>query len=99
MELIKGIISVYNNSLKKKLTELKLKITTLDSDEGIRIDSGRGTKLFLNKRPDTYVVEIVREKDSNMKHSGEDIRFIQNIEDVIALVVKTLGKSFSVIVY
>ena len=99
MELIKGIISVYNNSLKKKLTELKLKITTLDSDEGIRIDSGRGTKLFLNKRPDTYVVEIVREKNSNMKHSGEDIRFIQNIEDVIALVVKTLGKSFSVIVY
>ena len=99
MELIKGIISVYNNSLKKKLTELKLKISTLDSDEGIRIDSGRGTKLFLNKRPDTYVVEIVREKNSNMKHSGEDIRFIQNIEDVIALVVKTLGKSFSVIEY
>lgn len=99
MELIKGIISVYKKSLKKKLTELKLKISTLDSDEGIRIDSGRGTKLFLNKRPDTYVVEIVREKNSNMKHSGEDIRFIQNIEDVIALVVKTLGKSFSVIEY
>ena len=92
-------ISIYNKSLKKKLTELKLKISTLDSDEGIRIDSGRGTKIFLNKRPDTYVVEIVREKNSNMKHSGEDIRFIQNIEDVIALVVKTLGKSFSVIVY
>jgi hypothetical protein len=99
MELIKGIISIYNKSLKKKLTELKLKISTLDSDEGIRIDSGRGTKLFLNKRPDTYVVEIVREKNSNMKNSGEDIRFIQNIEDVIALVVKTVGKSFSVIVY
>jgi hypothetical protein len=99
MELIKGIISIYNKSLKKKLTELKLKISTLDSDEGIRIDSGRGTKIFLNKRPDTYVVEIVREKNSNMKHSGEDIRFIQNIDDVIALVVKTLGKSFSVIEY
>ena len=99
MELIKGIISIYNKSLKKKLTELKLKISTLDSDEGIRIDSGRGTKIFLNKRPDTYVVEIVREKNSNIKHSGEDIRFIQNIEDVIALVVKTLGKSFSVIEY
>ena len=99
MELIKGIISIYNKSLKKKLTELKLKISTLDSDEGIRIDSGRGTKIFLNKRPDTYVVEIVHEKNSNIKHSGEDIRFIQNIEDVIALVVKTLGKSFSVIVY
>ena len=99
MELIKGIISIYNKSLKKKLTELKLKISTLDSDEGIRIDSGRGTKMFLNKRSDTYVVEIVREKNSNMKHSGEDIRFIQNIEDVIALVVKTLGKSFSVIEY
>jgi hypothetical protein len=58
MELIKGIISVYTKSLKKKLTELKLKISTLDSDEGIRVDSGRGTKIFLNKRPDTYVVEI-----------------------------------------
>ena len=99
MELIKGIISVYNKSLKKKLTELKLKINTLDSDEGIRIDSGRGTKMFLNKRPDTYVVEIVREKNSNMKHSGEDIRFIQNIDDVIALVEKAVGKSFSVIEY
>ena len=58
MELIKGIVSVYTKSLKKKLTELKLKISTLDSDEGIRVDSGRGTKIFLNKRPDTYVVEI-----------------------------------------
>lgn len=85
--------------MKKKLRELKLKISTLDSDEGIRIDSGRGTKIFLNKRPDTYVVEIVREKNSDMKHSGEDIRFIQNIENVIALVDKTLGKSFSVIEY
>ena len=99
MELIKGIISVYNKSLKKKMTELKLKISTLDSDEGIRIDSGRGTKIFLNKRPDTYVVEIVREKYSNMKHSGEDIRFIQNIDDVIALVEKTVGKSFSATEY
>jgi len=53
MELIKGIISVYTKSLKKKLTELKLKISTLDTDEGIRVDSGRGTKIFLNKRPDT----------------------------------------------
>ena len=79
------------------MTELKLKISTLDSDEGIRIDSGRGTKIFLNKRPDTYVVEIVREKNCNMKHSGEDIRFIQNIDDVIALVEKTVGKSFSAI--
>ena len=99
MELIKGIISVYNKSLKKKLTELKLKISTLDSDEGIRIDSGRGTKIFLNKRPDTYVVEIVREKNINMKHSGEDIRFIENIDDVIALVEKAIGKSFSEIEY
>ena len=99
MELIKGIISVYNKSLKKKLTELKLKINTLDSDEGIRIDSGRGTKIFLNKRPDTYVVEITGQKNSNMKHSTEDIRFIQNVDDVIALVVKTVGKSFSVIEY
>ena len=32
-----------------------------------------------------------------MKHSTEDIRFIQNVDDVIALVVKTVGKSFSVI--
>ena len=91
--------SEFDFALKNKLTEFKQKISTLDSDEGIRIHSGRGTKIFLNKRPDTYVVEIVREKNSNMKHSGEDIRFIQNIEDVIALVVKTLGKSFSVIEY
>ena len=85
--------------LQKKLTEFKQKISTLDSDEGIKIDSGKGTKIFFNKRPDTYVVEIVREKNSKMKHSSEDIRFIQNIDDVIALVVKTLGKSFSIIEY
>ena len=85
--------------MKKKLTELKLKTSTLDSDEGIRIESGRGTKIFLNKRPDTYVVEIVRENNSNTKHSSENIQFIQNIEDVIALVDKTVGKSFSAIEY
>ena len=85
--------------MKKKLTELKLKTSTLDSDEGIRIESGRGTKIFLNKRPDTYVVEIVGENNSNTKHSSENIQFIQNIEDVIALVDKTVGKSFSAIEY
>jgi len=85
--------------LKKKLTELKLKTSTLDSDEGIRIESGRGTKIFLNKRPDTYVVEIVGKNNSNTKHSSENIQFIQNIEDVIALVDKTFGKSFSAIEY
>ena len=85
--------------MKKKLTELKLKMSTLDSDEGIRIESGKGTKIFLNKRPDTYVVEIVRENNSNTKHSSENIQFIQNIEDVIALVDKTVGKSFSAIEY
>ena len=85
--------------MKKKLTELKLMTSTLDSDEGIRIESGRGTKIFLNKRPDTYVVEIVRENNSNTKHSSENIQFIQNIEDVIALVDKTVGKSFSAIEY
>ena len=82
-----------------KLTELKLMTSTLDSDEGIRIESGRGTKIFLNKRPDTYVVEIVGENNSNTKHSSENIQFIQNIEDVIALVDKTVGKSFSAIEY
>jgi hypothetical protein len=81
--------------LKNKLNEFKQKINTLDSDEGIKVDSGRGTKIFLNKRSDSYVVGIVGEK----KHSTEDIRFIQNIDDVIALVVKTLGKSFSIIEY
>ena len=85
--------------MKKKLTELKLKMITLDSDEGIRIESGKGTKIFLNKRPDTYVVEIEGEKNSNTKHSSENIQFIQNIDDVIALVDKTVGKSFSVIEY
>ena len=80
--------------MKKKLTELKLKMSTLDSDEGIRIESERGTKIFLNKRPDTYVVEIVGEM-----HSRENIQFIQNIDDVIALIDKTVVKSFSVIEY
>ena len=85
--------------MNNKLKELKLKLSTLDSDEGIRIESGRGTKIFLNKRPDTYVVEIVGENNSNTKHSSENIQFIQNIEDVIALVDKTVGKSFSAIEY
>jgi hypothetical protein len=81
--------------LKKKLTEFKQKISSLDSDEGIKLDSGRGIKIFLNKRPDSYVVEIIEEK----KHSSEDIRFIQNLDGVIALVTRTLGKSFSVFEY
>ena len=77
-----------------------MKIKTLDSDEGTKIDSGRGTKIFLNRRPSgSYVVEIVGEKNSNMRHPSENIRFIQNIDEVIALVAETLGKSFSVIEY
>jgi hypothetical protein len=80
--------------LKNNLKEFKQKISSLDSDEGIKLDSGRGIKIFLNKRPDSYVVEIVEKKKLS-----EDIRFIQNIDDVIALVTKTLGKSFSVFEY
>jgi len=87
-------------SLKQKKTEFKMKIKTLDSDEGIILDSVRGTKIFLNRRPsDSYVVEIVGEKNSKMKHPSENIRFIQNIDEIIALVEETLGKSFSVIDY
>jgi hypothetical protein len=87
-------------SSKQKKTEFKMKIKTLDSDEGIKIDSGRGTKLFLNRRPSGYyVVEIVGEKNSNIEHPSENIRFIQNIDEIIALVEETLGKSFSVIEY
>ena len=56
-------------------------------------------KDIFNKRTDTLVVEIVREKNSKMKHSGGDIRFIQNIDDVIAFMEKAVGKSFSVIEY
>ena len=85
-------------SSKQKMTEFKTKIKTLDSDEGIILDSGRGTKIFLNRRPsDSHVVEIVGEKNSKMKQAN--IRFIQNIDGVIALVAKTLGKSFSLIEY
>ncbi|MGA7978412.1 MAG: hypothetical protein WB975_14340 [Nitrososphaeraceae archaeon] len=52
-----------------------MKIKILDSDEGIKIDSGRGTKIFLNRRPSgSYVVEIVGEKKSNMEHPSENIR-------------------------
>ena len=86
-------------SSKREITEFKMKLKTLDSDEGIKLDSGKGTKIFLNKRPDTYVVEIVGENNSNMNHSSENISFIQNIDDVIALVTKTLGKLFSIIEY
>ena len=81
------------------MTELKLNISTLFSYEGILIDSGRGTKIFLNKRPDTYVVEIVRENNSNLDHPSENIKFIQNIDEIISLLEETLGKSFSVIEY
>ena len=49
----------------------------LDSDEGIKIDSGRGTKIFLNRRPSgSYVVEIVGEKNSDIEHPSENIRRI-----------------------
>ena len=87
-------------SSKQKKTEFKMKIKNLDSDEGIKIDSRRGTKIFLNRRPSGfYVVEIVGENNSNMEHPSENIRFIQNINEIIALVEETLGKSFSVIEY
>ena len=79
-----------------------MKIKTLDSDEGIKIDSGRGTKIYLNRRPSgSYVAEIAEAKNSKMDHPSENIRFIQNIDGVLNLflVAKTLGKSFSVIEY
>ena len=75
-------------------------IKTLDSDEGIKINPGRGTKLLLNRRPSgSYVVEIVRENNSNLDHPSENIKFIQNIDEIISLLEETLDKSFSVIEY
>ena len=87
-------------SSKQKKNEFKMKIRTLDSDEGIKIDSGRGTKIYLNRRTSgSYVAEIAEEKNSKMDHPSENIRLIQNIDEIIALVEETLGKSFSVIDY
>ena len=64
-------------SSKQKKMEFKMKIKTLDSDEGIKIDSGRGTKIYLNRRPSgSYVVEIVGEKNSDIEHPSENIRRI-----------------------
>ena len=57
-------------SSKEKMTEFKMKIKTLDSDEGIKIDSGRGTKIFLNKRSDSYVVGIVGKRSIRLKTLG-----------------------------
>jgi hypothetical protein len=34
-----------------------------------------------------------------MEHPSENIKFIQNFDEIIALVEETLGKSFSVIEY
>jgi len=77
-----------------------MKIKTLDSDEGIKIDSGKGTKIYLNRRPSgSYVAEIAVAKNSKMDHPSENIRFIRNIDEIIALVEETIGKSFSVIEY
>jgi hypothetical protein len=87
-------------SSKQKKMEFKMKLKTLDSDEGVKIDSGRGTKIYLNRRPSgSYVAEIAEEKNSKMDHPSENIRFIQNIDEIIALVEDTLGKSFAVIDY
>lgn len=88
-------------SSKQKITEFKMKIKSLDSDEGIKIASETGTtKIFLNRRPSgSYVVEIVGDRNTNIEPPGENIRFIQNIDEIIALVKETLGKSFSVIEY
>ena len=85
-------------SSKQKKTEFKMMIKTLDSDEGIKINSG--TKLLLNRRASgSYVVEIVRENNSNLDLPSENIKFIQNIDEIISLLEETLGKSFSVIEY
>jgi hypothetical protein len=87
-------------SSKQKKMEFKMKLKTLDSDEGVKIDSGRGTKIYLNRRHSgSYVAEIAEEKNSKMDHPSENIRFIQNIDEIIALVEDTLGKSFAVIDY
>lgn len=39
------------------------------------------------------------DKNSKMDHPSENIRFIQNIDEIVALVEEILGKSFSVIDY
>jgi len=59
------------------------------------IDSGKGLNMFLNKRPDTYEVEIVVEK----KHSSDKIQFIQKIDDVITLHGYDGGTSRFILVY
>jgi hypothetical protein len=89
------------NFLKKNIKKLKTKLNSLDSDEGIKIQSANAPKkLFVNKRSSgAYVMEIVNKTSSNSETKREDIRFFQSLDQLIEFINKIFGKSYSVTEY
>ncbi len=89
------------NSLKKNIKKLKTKLNSLDSDEGIKIQSENAPiKLFVNKRSSgAYVMEIVNKTSSNAETKGEDTKFFQSLDQLIEFINKIFGKSYSVMEY
>ena len=89
------------NSVKKNIKELKAKLNSLDSDEGIKIQSKNAPiKLFVNRRASgSYVVEIVNKTSSNAETKRENIKFFQSLDQLIEFINKISGKSYSVTEY
>jgi hypothetical protein len=86
---------VYSNKVKTR--DLTSTLLSLDTDEGVRIESSvRGIRLFINRSASgTFVLQFCNKKDDKENRNNNFVYF-DSVEEVIKLIKIKFGRNFSV---
>lgn len=93
-----------NEDIAIKTKNLTYRISSLDIDEGIRIESLTShEKIFINKDASgNFVVQLENvnlDKSDNNDNNDNNIKYFSSAEEVVRLVNSTFRKYFSVWIY
>jgi hypothetical protein len=86
---------VYSNKVRTR--NLTSTLLSLDTDEGLRIESSvRGIRLFINRSASgTFVLQFCNKKDDKENRNNNFVYF-NSVEEVVKLIKMKFGRNFSV---
>ena len=84
---------------KVKARDLLCKLSSLDIDEGLRIEiSIQGIKVFINRTASgTFVLQLSHDKDDkNNRNNNNNFVYFDSAEEIIKLIKSKFGRKFSI---
>jgi hypothetical protein len=84
---------------KVKARDLLRKLSSLDIDEGLRIESSiQGIKVFINRTASgTFVLQLCHDKDDkNNRNNNNNFVYFDSAEEIIKFIKSKFGRKFSI---